>query len=192
MHTEATATWSGFTGAPGTTKIKFLGNLTASECGSALTKVKTFFSGIATLLPTQVTITFSNICETFEDNGDKNNVINAGTAPTPVAGTSASVYSSAVGAVVNWHTGRFMNGSEIIGRTYLVPLASSAYQNDGTMGTTPSGLILSSANTLITGFPELSVHYDRTDDAGARQFGDQKVTSTNTPDKTAVLRSRRD
>jgi hypothetical protein len=79
----------------------------------------------------------------------------------------------------------FVNGRQIRGKTFVVPIISSAYFSDGTLdGATVTGL-LGPANTFLATTPHLAI-YSRRASASAT------VTSAAVPDMAAVLRSRRD
>jgi hypothetical protein len=128
-----------------------------------------------------------------ETNGQLTNVFNVA-AQSVLQGQAASApYSAASGGVVTWRTAGVRNGRRVRGRTFLVPLASAAYQSDGTIASavltslnTNFATFLSDTNSAVLGV------YARPTFKGATDGAWFTVTGFNVPDKVAVLRSRRD
>jgi hypothetical protein len=191
-YTQVTATWTGVAGLPGYTKIKFLGALTTSECQTACQKVQAFFASQTVYIPALVKVDVSPLCEHFDDDGTKTDVITASGTTTQVVGTAAGAFNVAAGAWINWLCNQFVAGRRVYGRSFMVPLGSSAFQSDGTLLTTYQTALQAAGNTLITGFPNVVVRYDRTNKAGARFQGISTVAAVLVKDKGGVLRSRRD
>lgn len=114
--------------------------------------------------------------------------------PRTVTGTnpSTAIGPAPAGACINWLTAEIKRGKRVRGRTFLVPLYSAAFQNDGTLNT-----------STLTSVAEFG---DAMNDAGATDLvhvvwsrpiagtGGTKhgITGHRTADKAAVLRSRRD
>lgn len=57
---------------------------------------------------------------------------------TPVDGGGAATAAAGVGLCSTWSTDGVVNGRRIRGRTFLVPLSTAVYDNDGTL--TPAGI----------------------------------------------------
>ena len=191
-YTQVTATWSGVAGLPGYTKIKFLGNLTTSECQTACQKLRDFFAANSVYIPALVRVDVSALCEHFDDDGTKTDVITASGTTSQVAGTAAGAFNEAAGAWINWVCNQFVAGRRVVGRTFMVPLGSAAFQSDGTLLTAYQTALQAAGNTLITGFPNVVIRYDRTDKTGNRFQGISTVAGVLVKDKGGVLRSRRD
>lgn len=190
--------WTGFSGAPGYSNFFYRddasGAPTQTTADDAVAKVLAFGGAVRSHLPAEVSLQIQNDVEVLEEtNGQLVNVLNV-TAPPSLPGEMASApYSAASGGVVTWRTGGVLRGRRVRGRTFLVPLASAAYQNDGTI----APAVLTSLNTNFQSFISdtnsaiLGV-YCRPSAKGASDGAWFQVTSFSVPDKVAVLRSRRD
>lgn len=184
---RVTAQWSGFTGSPGYSRFCFSGDGTGGEDQAAQDSVQGFFSLLATRLPMDVSITVEPQYEIYDDQAV---LTDYGTVSTPedvVDGSSSGPYSGASGAVVNWITATVNGGRLVRGRTFLVPMGSNAYQDDGTLGTTPRADIETAAQQLV-GISPTHVIVSRRPGVVALA----PVLSARVPDLAAVLRSRRD
>jgi len=137
-----------------------------------------------------------------ETTGEMVNILNATGGGSYLSNASAGqVMAGASGAVVNWRTGVVRKGRRIKGRTFLVPLKTTVYDEDGTLTSAAIGTINSAAAALIntTGEADLGVYgrptRQRGDDGAMETIPDglwAVATSFNVPDMAAVLRSRRD
>jgi hypothetical protein len=171
------------------------GEPTAAQALVAVDKVRAFFDAIKVYLPAIVSVQVSGEVPVIEDTTNTMTDIFTPAAPAVVTGTAsgAAAYSAPVGAVVTWRTGVVRNGRVIRGRTFLVPLSSSAFQSDGTLGATPHSVILAAAAALRdqAGDGDLGV-YARPTAPGATDGEWAAATGHSVPDMGAVLRSRRD
>lgn len=187
-----TARWAGFPGAPGYSNFFFAGGggliSDAQQCAD---RVESAFDELSLVLAGPVTVTIDPeaaiiASETGEVQGYR--------AITPGNGSSGAgngAFSGPTGAVVNWRTSDLRNGRRIRGRTFLVPLANSSYDSDGTLTST--------ARDSVTSFAEGIVGGDLDSEFGvwARPIGGSggvfaTADSFSVPDMAAVLRSRRD
>lgn len=199
---RVTARWTGFQGAPGYSNFHFttdaglidggiFGDAAVSAATTAAQRVADAFSAIAGRLPEDVDIRINTEVEVLDsDSGQIIGMIDRDTVNVDQPSGSGG-YSAASGAVVNWNTRDYRFGRRIRGRTFLVPLVASAYEDDGSLN--PAAL-----NTL-QGFGEAIVG-----DAGGPEFGVWSrprsgaggvfatATSFSIPDMAAILRSRRD
>lgn len=193
------ARWSGFQGSPGFSVFHF-GNFagaepTMSEATVANSKVREFFQTMQFNLPTGVIIQVEPDVEVIESTDGKLVSVLSGGSPLPVTGgaTASAPYAVAVGGVVTWRTSGIRKGRRVRGRTFLVPLSSTAFQNDGTL----SAGFLSSVGNGALGLrdqatsPDLGV-YARPTAKGATDGVWHPVVTHSIPDMGAVLRSRRD
>lgn len=196
------ATWTGFPGAPGYSSFHFstdggfwdgglIGDETAAAAEAAAARVLSAFGECAAYIPQIVTIRIdpevliidSSTGETLGavdiDGGTQ-----GGLAPS-------DDYAGPTGAVVNWRTNDYRFGRRIRGRTFIVPLAASGYDNDGTLGNAALNNLRSFGNAMVgsSGGPEFGV-WSRPRDGEGGVFA--TVVSSNVPDMAAVLRSRRD
>lgn len=184
-HTVVLAVWSGTAGLPGYSRFKFEGALTAAEAGAAATRVKGMFQTMAGLIPTAVTITLQPTAQVFSEQG----VLEAEfgiPAPTAMGGSAAGTFAAPAGACINWKTGLVFGGRKIKGRTFIVPLASSAYEADGTLVGTARTTVNDAANGLISGTPKPVIAAA----SGGSGYA-AVITTAAVSDRVAVLRSRR-
>ncbi|AXH79089.1 MAG: hypothetical protein [Circular genetic element sp.] len=187
-----TAQWQGFRGAPGYSNFFFAGQAADQEQPAAhALAVRTFLAECAGYMPSSVNIniqpTASNIDET---NGQVIGEVGF-EAPGSVSGSGGTNYSAASGAVVNWNTTSFANGRRVRGRTFLVPLSSSAYDSQGDLASAPLTGIRNAARDLVASpGPAPLVVWSRP--RGGAGGTDHVVTSASVPDLAAILRSRRD
>lgn len=190
-YTELLFTWTGFPGAPGYSKFRFSGALTAAEARTAADNVRTMFASIVPHLPLAVHINAPTTGSHHEVNGDLIDEVNISPALAVVDGGGSSGYSAASGAVINWNTGAVHQGHKVRGRTFLVPLAGGAYEADGTLSATPLGQIRAAASTLAGSSPKLVI-LSHKGPLGGTSHLEAEVQNATVPDKAAVLRSRRD
>lgn len=186
-YTRLTAVWTGVAGMPGYTRIKFAGTLDASGAATAAARVRSFFNGFPTLLPTGISITMDGVAQQFDDNQQLTGEVSY-VPPAAVTGSGTGAWAAPVGMVVNWLTDTFHNGRRLRGRTFIVPMIGSAFEANGTPSSTTVGSLTTAANTLMTGTPSLVI-------AGGNAttgFYSAPVTGGNVPDRAVVLRSRRD
>lgn len=196
---KVTAKWAGFSGAPGYSNFYFrdfsaTGEPLESDAQSAVNRVNTFFGAIADRLPPNVNVTVQPEIQVIESTNGQ--LVNVWTVPTPTAipGTSATLtYSAPSGVVVTWRTATVVRGRRARGRTFIVPVASSCYQSDGTIEPTSHADFATASAALAanTGTPDLGV-WVRPTVKGASDGLWAPVTNATVPDKAAVLRSRRD
>jgi hypothetical protein len=189
--------WSGFIGSPGWTNFYFdSGDGTFydnAEAGNCADRVASFLNVIRPRFPDAVTWQIQSDVEAIAaPNGELVSVHNAGARAPIVGGAAAASYSGASGIVVTWRTNGVRNGRRVRGRTFLVPAATAAYGNDGTIGPTTLEDINAAAAQLIAapGQAKLGV-WSRPSAVGATDGAFHVVTAASVPDMAAVLRSRR-
>jgi hypothetical protein len=196
---RVTARWTGFTGAPGFTVMHFrdFGGTfpTEADVQVAVDRVRAFFDAIKLYIPSQVSIQVLGEVEVLEESTSTLLDVLVATTPAVVTGTAAAAtaYAAAVGAVVSWRTGVVRNGRRIRGRTFVVPLAASAFDNTGTLVSTAVTAINNAATTLrdATSIADLGI-YARPTAPGASDGLWALVTGHQVPDMGSILRSRRD
>lgn len=193
---RVTARWTGFSGAPGYSNFYFSsgfldGGLLGDEAQALANRVKSAFSEINTMLPSSVTVSIDPEVPVIDSATGVISSFNMITPPSAVQGGSQSDYAGPVGAVITWRTNDLKNGRRIRGRTFLVPLASFAFSNDGTLASSRFEFLQDFADTLMGGVGQgdLGV-WSRPTNASGGVFA--TVTGYTIPDMAAVLRSRRD
>jgi hypothetical protein len=199
------AVWTGFSGAPGYSNFYFLTTdpISASALAAA-NKVRTFFQEIRFQMVTGSSVEFPSVVQVLDDvTGNIEQEVGI-TAPAAMPGQAASqIYAAPAGAAVKWSTSTFRDGHKMVGRTYLVPLAGVALQNNGTLDDTVKATIATAALNLRTSTPTLVIYsrprkakaaerIDGSDAVSARVGLAAPVTASSVADKIAVLRSRRD
>lgn len=192
--------WAGFIGSPGYSVMHFLGDVgtpTGQETAEgAASLAATWCQSIKDLLPAVASLqVMGDVEEIAESTGELVNIYSVTTpGPTSSSAASGESYAGPCGAVVNWRTSGVRNGRRVHGKTFLVPLTSSALENNGTLKPTTMSTILSASNTLINGAfdaPDFGV-FARPTSPGNTDGIFHAAKSCNVPDMAAVLRSRRD
>lgn len=189
---RVTAQWTGFPGAPGYSNFHF-GEFTGGlEVDQTRTRVGDFFSALAADLPAGVSISVSPTVEIYDEASGVLQDYVEGEETIEISATTAGPnYAGPVGAVVNWITATVANGRRIRGRTFIVPLATVSYANDGTLATNTLNRLRVAANDLIADdFNSQFSVWSRPRNGGAGVLA--PVTAARVPDLAAVLRSRRD
>lgn len=186
------AQWSGFAGAPGYSNFFFTGDGGSDAATESRLRVISFFNELQSILPEDVRFTVQNeVAVVDEQTGMVDSFLNVGTPGSGSAGGNGSgPYSAASGAVVTWNTAGVRNGRRVRGRTFVVPLANSAYQSDGTLGTVALGNLNDAAEAMVgTGFDSGFGVWSRPRNGSGAFY---EVNGHRVVDKVAVLRSRRD
>lgn len=187
---------TGFGGAPGVATYYGLS-------GPALfPSVVALWGGLAELMPASVSIKTENSGDTLNDaTGDL--VGSWSIAPTTgVVGVSTDVYAAPSGAAITWLTQTITAGRRLKGRTFVVPLAGTNYQNDGTLNAAAIVAILNRAQMFVDAQVGNAVVWHRpfagsaataTRPARPATVGSNGViTACRVTDKVAILTSRRD
>lgn len=190
-YTTLTAKWENFPGAPGWTRLKFNGALDAAGAAAAAGNFKSFLNGIIGMVPTGITLTIQPTAEVYNDSGVLTDVVAITPVPTAATGNAAGTYAGGVGAVVHWITGAIHLGAKVRGRTFLVPLAGSAFDSTGTLDNTKLLSLRGAADGLVASTPKLAVSSKKPPDGSGGNLT-TVVISAVVNDKSAILRSRRD
>lgn len=194
------AIWQNFIGAPGYSRFTFESPVSAADATTITSKVRAFFFAIAGLLPNASTIQVQQVVPLFDEQlGTLVGEISATTAPAVVTGTAASTTSWAggAGAFVGWKTQSIWQGRRVQGRTFLVPMAA-VIDTNGTLNSSALATIQSAANGLVSpstpAFGVWAKKFDRSVPTKPIQVDGSffLATSAIVPDRTGILRSRRD
>lgn len=193
---RVTARWTGFSGAPGYSNFFFSsgfldGGLLGDEAELLANRVRGAFNALQPRIPETVTISIEPEVPVIDSDSGTIQSFNTITPPDDVSGGNATSFAGPAGAVITWRTNDLRNGRRIRGRTFLVPLAFSSYEGDGTLTSDTIGYLRDFADELVGGSLEgdLGV-WSRPVGGGGGVFA--TVTSYTIPDMAAVLRSRRD
>ena len=178
-------TWTGFVGGPGVTTLYW-----DAATAVNLPAWNAFLLAIQARFPTVVTWQSQNQGDVLESTTGVISGSWSGPAQAAVSGTAVGTYGAPIGMVVNWRTAGVVAGRRVRGRSFLVPMSGNSVDNDGS--------IIAAALTTVRGAlatfqaaaaPGLQV-WSRPEGGGGGS--NHTVTSADVPDKTVVLRSRRD
>lgn len=178
------AVWTGFPGAPGVSTFYCLD-------GPALRPLlHGFFEAVNAYIPNSVAIDVEMSGETL--NPLSGELVGAwtGTGAQHTVGDSSDSYAAPAGALVHWLTDTVIRGHRLRGRTFLVPWASGAFDQGGTIATVPLAAVREGAEAFVTAAADNLVVWSRPQGGNAGAY--TVVTSSSVPDKAVVLRSRRD
>lgn len=191
-YTQLTARYNGFTGAPGWIRMKFLGALNVADANTAAANFRAFLASWGAYMPTGSSITFDSAAAIYDDNGTQTGEITLSVVPSGVSGASGSTYAGGAGAVINWTTGAFHLGRKVRGRTFAVPLTSQAFQTDGTLVAAAQTALQTAASAFAVTSPTPVILSQKDNGAGGVNSLVSVVTGGTVPDRSAILRSRRD
>jgi hypothetical protein len=112
--------------------------------------LETFYGVVAANSPDNVTFTVPSSGDVIDDTSGEL----SGTWSTPgeggsFAGAASSGFQMGVGARIRWNTPGTRGGRRVVGTTFLVPLASSAFTTDGFLLTTVQTALQNAGTALI-------------------------------------------
>jgi len=197
--------WTGARGGAGLSQFFFQTNTVLNETPSqtvvdqAVGKVNTFITTARDWLPDDITLSVDPTATLIEDTDGSVKAELSSTGSTQT-GAGTGLYAAPAGVVINWLTNTWAskkNGSpgtsRLRGKTFLVPLAGTAYEADGTLTSAMTAAITTQANNLRAagtgGFPVLAVWRRPVNGLGGLSA---PVSAVRVPDKVCILRSRRD
>lgn len=106
-----------------------------------------------------------------------------------IVGTSAAQWAAAAGGRVNWETGTVLLGRRLRGRTYIVPMDINAYDTNGTLSASGIQALNDFAVAYKTNMAAAGLVPTVWSPTHAFQA---PIVDHNVPDKTAILRGRRE
>lgn len=180
------AIWSNFPGAPGYTTVYSL-----APPSPTLAALRGLFDGVKALLPFGTTITFPNTGDIIDE---ATGVVTGGwsaTAVTAVTGTggASTVYAGNAGAAITWRTNNIVNGRRPLGRSYFVPLISTAFDSNGSLATSTLTTFQTAADAALVTAGSGFVVWSRPN--GASPGKTSIVVAATIADVAASLKSRR-
>lgn len=162
------------------------------------TELGVFFNAIKGALPNSISITVPDTGDVINDaNGELTGVWTGG-EQTIVLGTSSDAYSAPSGAIFEWLTPGIVAGRRVRGKTFLVPITVTNYDAVGTISASSLGIFQAAAATLVDQAGDNMRVWSRPfepklgDDRPARTGSSYPVVAQRVPDKSVILRSRRD
>lgn len=187
MPSQYRALWSTPGGGVGFSVFHFQDVVSTTEAQNTANAIRTFFNGVAGILPDDVVITFDPEVVVLDLAGALVTVFPV-TPPASVTGGSTSTFNRAAGVRIDWNTGHIVAGRRLKGRTYLVPVASTTFDTVGIVTSAASTAILAAANALITATSSIKPLT-----IWSRTHGIMwAVDSAAVPGKGAILTGRRD
>lgn len=185
MHRIAVS-WQGWPGAPGVSQHFQTGGIVQANIDA----VRSFYNALVTLIPSGLTIQVPSIGDDIDDaSGLIVGSWSVATTPAVVTGTGAGAYAGNAGAVIHWQTALVVNRRRVRGRTFIVPLVSTAYDTAGSLSTAAQGVLQTAANGLIAALTPNYCVWHRPSSFSTGQFA--SVASARVPDLAVSLRSRR-
>lgn len=153
------------------------------------TDIKAFFEAIKGFIPNGINIQCPSEGERINEvNGQLQSVWTGGVGGQVIC-NGAQANAAGVGAVVTWKTGSVVNGNRVTGRTFLVPLFTTAYATDGTLVETTRSAIQTAVDNLVTAAAgDLLIWHRPVGGAGGSAHA---VVSGRVSDTVATLRTRR-
>jgi hypothetical protein len=154
----------------------------------ALSQLSIFFGQLKTLLPASITITIPQVGQLYDDVTGQLLGTWTGAAQASATGTAAGAFGSASGGVVKWITPTIARRHALQGRTFIVPMASSAFNATGVLAPSSVTTMVSAAGQVVTG----GVFRIWSRPTPLHALGvSGLITGANVPNFDAVLRSRR-
>lgn len=189
---RVTARWAGFPGAPGYSNFFFAGGGgLISDAQQVADRVRSAFQEIYTYMANDTSVAIDpEVAIVDSDSGELTGyeTIDPG---SPVSASGGGNFAGPVGAVVNWTTNDVRFSRRIRGRTFLVPLSNSVFDDDGTLNTNARSSVQDFADTMVGGdFDSEFGVWSRPRGGSGGVFA--TATGYSVPDMAAVLRSRRD
>lgn len=189
--------WTGFIGAPGYTNLYFRdfteGAVSQAMADGAVVKTDIWLDAYASTINNTVSYVINPTVDVLEETTGELQGFMTVAPDTARVGSQTTAYSAVSGACINWYTDGVRNGRRVRGRTFMVPLAASAYATDGTLDATKLTTFRAANVALINaaGAGDLGV-WSRPSGPLATDGVWYVASATTMADKAAILRSRRD
>jgi len=180
---KVVALWQSWPGAPGYSVFY------ANNLNPALAPYQSFFETIKALIPSGTTISIQGTGVLIDDASGAITGTYSQTPPTSTLCTGVGNYPGAAGAVCHWLTNGIVNGRRLRGRTFIVPLLSSAFDSNGSIGGTQLTTLTNAAATLAGASTANFRVWHRP--VGGLGGSSADVVSSSVPDLCVTTRSRR-
>lgn len=162
----------------------YMDEILGSSAQDLATAVGVFWNTIKPLISTAVTITGQNIVTTMTEATGQPTDEESVSGFTYVGGDGGQVLPWQTQAVINWRTGTWVGGRQVVGRTFIPGLITSSTSGGAPSSSLVAGL-QSAADALIASDGAISVW--------SRKHGQTySVTSAQIDPRWAYLSSRRD
>jgi len=148
------------------------------------------FEAAKALFPLDLVITVPGSGDSIEDTTGVLTGVWTASGGDTIEGTGDYGTAAGVGAVIGWQTGGIIDGKKLRGRTFIVPIHTLNYADDGTLATSSLTVLQTLANDLQAAGPLAVWHRPTT--SGGSDGNSYGVISNRVRDKVAFLSSRRD
>ena len=175
--------WTGLSGLPGVSV--FYSDSASDPTGS----LATFFNAVKSECPSPLSWQIPTGGDTLDVATGTLTGSWTGTGGTTIAATGPTAHASGTGAFVRWDTPLIVAGRRLRGRTFIAPLASTKYDNDGSLSAACQG-ILQAAAVALAATGKIGVwHRPTTASPASGAFA--TATNASCPDRVTSLRTRR-
>lgn len=152
--------------------------------------VVNFLTTIKDVWAAGTTVEVPNTGEQLNDaNGDVVGTWSFGSPATLTSANSAD-YAAGVGCRLRWSTNGVRSNRHIFGTTFIVPIAVTAYDSNGTLDDTFAGTLFSLADDFLDDMAGDLRIWSRPTQGNSDGFSNP-VLSVSVPDKVAWLTSRK-
>lgn len=159
---EVDAIISGDVGGRGISRFRFVnaaGSVpSASDCNTAGAAVRQLYFAMASYIPSDITVAVQGLVNCYDEvSGLVVGPVSMTTVPGAVAGSGAGNYAAGMGMRINWKTNVISGRRLIKGATFMIPLASSAFQANGAPATAASNSLQAAATAYIAALNGVTV-----------------------------------
>lgn len=159
-----------------------------------ITALSSFAAALVNVMPSGTSIIADNVIDVVTEASGQLITQVSGTPIGAQNGQVAGSFAAGVGARIRWVTAGVRNGTPVRGTTFVVPLATSQYESNGTL---TSGCVtaLTSAGSALLGTLNANTTplavYSRPGPGGSPAGELHPVTSIVVPDQVSWLTTRR-
>lgn len=180
---ECKVLWSNGPGLPGTNTFHF------SPSTVDMSVLQGFYSDLEAFIPSGITVRAPGEGSTLNVESGELEGLWSGVGGTATVGTGAGDYAGGVGATIRWDTSGVVGGHHIRGRSFLVPLISQCFDDNGTLDDGVKGTIKAAGDALIDYYDGNLRVWHRP--AGGSGGSLHTVVDSFVPDRAAWLKTRR-
>lgn len=174
--------WSNFPGAPGVSTHY------VDPAVTDFSPIRVFYQAVALCVPNALTFNFPTSVDVIDETNGQIQTTQAATVLSSLNSIVASAaFSGTSGCAVQWRTPDYVNGNHVVGRTYVVPLAQTQYDTNGSIASGTVTNLQAAGMALIAAMPMLVWHRPKPGVPGSKHA----VTNVAVPDLAVVMRSRR-
>lgn len=163
---------------------------------TAVEEIAEFFNNLTPRLPGSLELSIDpNVVIMQDTDGEAQQFLFLTGLPTIATGISGTPYAAPAGAMIQWETGAVVRGRRLRGRTFLVPLASNAFQADGTLSAATMDDLGDAAEVITRTTGAQFLVWSRPVRAAGGAITEEglsrRINSATIPDRAAILTSRR-